>query len=179
MGTTTVGTTVSTVNFNSGLDAHLILLHSHITAATAMSEEGYPASNWEQTDSETLASSNPHHPHNQRAHNHHQNPYLSLESLEITAPLTPSKSLSPPRSSGESPTRPPHSRWRESANTAANPRDTPTSAAPPLNDDPIVEAGFDENVLRALCDLDVSSQICEVSPSHSRIPSVWNPSASG
>lgn len=143
----------------SGRDTNSLDLQTPKTVATAMSEEGYPASTWEHTDSETLASSIPNHSqHNHRAHPQSRDPYLSLESLEITAPLTPSKSLSPPRSSGDSPTRSTQSRWRENAAPAANSRDTPTSAAPGPNDDVIVEAGFDENVLRALCDLDVSTQ---------------------
>lgn len=151
------GLTVATPTL-SGRDTNPYLFQSPHTLASTMSEEGYPAStNWEHTDSDTLAS-NPHHPHSQQrpsAHNHHQNPYLSLESLEITAPLTPSKSFSPPRSSGDSPTRTSNARYRDGGPSGSNSRDTPTSSAPPMNDDPIVEAGFDENVLRALCDLDV------------------------
>lgn len=110
-----------------------------------MSEEGYPASNWDHTDSEHPSSSAHNHAYNDRP------PYVSRESLDVPgAPLSPTKSASPPRSSVESPIKTRDVRWRESANA-------PSSTVVPPSEDGLVDASFDENVLRALCDLDVST----------------------
>ena len=114
-----------------------------------MSEEGYPTSNWEHTDSETLASSNLHHRNNKQ---HHQSYHRSVDSLDIPAhtPLSPTKSPSPGRSSAESPTRNgSSSKWRDSVLAAGG-------KEPPASEDLVVEASFDESILRALCELDVS-----------------------
>ncbi|CAL1715474.1 unnamed protein product [Somion occarium] len=110
-----------------------------------MSEEGYPATSWEHTDSETVPSSNY---KNFRVPHTQGQPYTSDESLAKgsgTAPLTPSKSTSPPRSSVDSPTRTTSQRWRDSS--APNREPTPSEEV-------VVEAGFDETVLRTLCELD-------------------------
>ncbi|TCD69443.1 hypothetical protein EIP91_007569 [Steccherinum ochraceum] len=122
-----------------------------------MSDEGYPTSNWDHTDSDTLASSaNTHHRsnHNNAKHIPSQQPpyHRSVDSLDIPAhntPLSPTKSPSPGgRSSAESPTRNgASSKWRDSTATPGGKDHAPA-------EDSVVEASFDENVLRALCDLD-------------------------
>lgn len=110
--------------------------------AATMSEEGYPASNWEHTDSDHPSST--HHAYNSA-------PYISRDSLDVPGvPLTPTKSASPPRSSVESPTRGNNFRWRDSVPQPAN-----SSSGLPPAEDGILDTSFDENVLRALCNLDV------------------------
>lgn len=141
--TTTAATTATTP---------VIATATTTTTATsftaAMSDEGYPTSNWEHTDSETLASSNLHHRNNNKQQPYHR----SVDSLDIPAhtPLSPTKSPSPGRSSAESPTRNgASSKWRDSVLPSGG-REAPTA------EEAVVEASFDESVLRALCDLDVS-----------------------
>ncbi|KAF9816017.1 hypothetical protein IEO21_04267 [Rhodonia placenta] len=77
----------------------------------------------------------------------------SGESLRLNgaAPQTPTKSSSPPRSSAESQSRPQGLRWRDSTQlpAAAEIQDTAT-----VDSSTLVDSGFDENVLRALCDMD-------------------------
>ncbi|KAI0339450.1 RhoGAP-domain-containing protein [Trametopsis cervina] len=110
--------------------------------AATMSDEGYPSS-WENADSD--------HPASNSGHGYRMPPtqaYYSRESLDV--PLTPSKSVSPPRASAESPTTPAILRWRDSS--------LPTAAVVPngstADTDTLADSSFDENVLRALCDLD-------------------------
>ncbi|THH27126.1 hypothetical protein EUX98_g7071 [Antrodiella citrinella] len=120
------------------------------TSTAAMSEEGYPTSNWDHTDSDTLASSNPQQRRSNKLQPTQQHYHRSVDSLDIPShtPLSPTKSPSPGRSSAESPTRNgASSKWRESA-LPSEPHDAPAV------EDGVVEANFDENVLRALCDLD-------------------------
>ena len=78
-------------------------------------------------------------------------PVESRESLDVNGavPPTPTKSTSPPRSSTESPTRFSNQRWRDSTLPA------PAVEAADVDGATLVEPSFDENVLRALCDLDV------------------------
>ncbi|PSS30985.1 hypothetical protein PHLCEN_2v2473 [Hermanssonia centrifuga] len=111
-----------------------------------MSEEGHPPSAWEHTDNERPSYS-PHHTYS----NTPAQPYLTRDSLDVhpQVPPTPTRSASPPRSSAESPRRQTNLKWRDSTLPAA----TPISVQPP-DDDGILETSFEENVLRALCDLD-------------------------
>ncbi|KAI0690321.1 Rho GTPase activation protein [Cytidiella melzeri] len=108
-----------------------------------MSEEGYTPF-WDNADSD-------HQPSN-HGHGFHRmppsQPYYSRESLDV--PLTPTKSISPPRSSAESPTRTTNPRWRDSA----LPVTAVVSNGSAVDTDAIPDSNFDENVLRALCDLD-------------------------
>ncbi|EPQ56726.1 RhoGAP-domain-containing protein [Gloeophyllum trabeum ATCC 11539] len=81
---------------------------------------------------------------------------LTAEGSSSSIPLPPTKPTSPaPRSSSESHGWSSTTKWRESAQVTLERRDTystlPTEAAPS-----IVEPNFDENILRALCDLDCS-----------------------
>lgn len=108
-----------------------------------MSDEGYPASTWEHTDNETLASTNYQSlrvPHTQ------PQPYHSDDSLAAGPPSDAfaTKSNASPRSSVESPTRMANQRW------SSVPQPEPVQS-----EENIVEAGFDENVLHALLELDV------------------------
>ena len=74
-------------------------------------------------------------------------------------PPTPTKATSsPPRSSTDSPAKPsaPKSRWRESLR-AAERQDAGYGVTGEFGH--IVESGFDENILRALCDMDVCTSL--------------------
>lgn len=117
------------------------------TTVITMSEEGYPVSIWERSDSDQLP------PHNAYPNMPPATQYQSRESLEANSgvPPTPSRTTSPPRISIDSPQRSNNIRRRDSAAPAA----TPVSIHPP-DDDGVLESSFEENVLRALCDLDVS-----------------------
>ncbi|KAJ3529060.1 hypothetical protein NM688_g7906 [Phlebia brevispora] len=108
------------------------------TTVTTMSEEGYPSSGWERSDSD--------HPNMPPA-----TQYQSRDSLDAHTgvPPTPTRTTSPPRLSVDSPHRASNMRRRDSAAPAA----TPISVHPP-EDDGVLETSFEENVLRALCDLD-------------------------
>ncbi|EPT01218.1 hypothetical protein FOMPIDRAFT_1145269 [Fomitopsis schrenkii] len=77
-------------------------------------------------------------------------PVESRESLDVNGavPPTPTKSTTPPRSSTESPTRFSTQRWRDSTLPA------PAAEVADVDGATLVEPSFDENVLRALCDLD-------------------------
>ena len=79
-------------------------------------------------------------------------PVESRESLDVNSavPLTPTKSTSPPRSSTESPTRFCNQRWRDITLPAPG-----AAEVTDVDGATLVEPSFDENVLRALCDLDV------------------------
>ena len=93
---------------------------------------------------------------------------LSPNGSNHISPLTPLTSDStfpanllsspPPRSSSESVTRTPSSKWRESiGQTTLERRDTVTTITTNPETTNVVEPSFDESVLRMLCDLDVSS----------------------
>lgn len=75
-----------------------------------------------------------------------------------TDPASPTNLLpSPPRSSSESASRTPSSKWGESfGQTTLERRDTITTITTNPEITNVVEPNFDENVLRMLCDLDVS-----------------------
>ncbi|EMD38795.1 hypothetical protein CERSUDRAFT_133320 [Gelatoporia subvermispora B] len=114
-----------------------------------MSEEGYPSSAWDNTDgSDVHHSSHSHQPYPRAPQT--QAPPFSSAAGDV--PPTPTKSVSPHRSSAESPTRPSTSKWRES--TLPPPRAEPAEHATVTDTATLVEQSFDENVLRALCDLD-------------------------
>ncbi|KAK7687265.1 hypothetical protein QCA50_009770 [Cerrena zonata] len=113
-----------------------------------MSDEGYPASAWDHTDNETLASTNY---QNLRVPQTQPQPYHSDDSLVAGPPtdvLVLSKSNTSPRSSVESPTRMANQRWSS----------VPPSE-PVQSEENIVEAGFDENVLHALLELDCGTPL--------------------
>jgi Rho GTPase-activating protein RGD1 len=75
-------------------------------------------------------------------------PLDGMQSLSI------SSSGSPQRASFDSAARPSMSRWRDSIQVEAERRGmSPTTMDTPT----LIEPTFDENVLRALCDLDVRS----------------------
>ena len=75
-----------------------------------------------------------------------------------TDPTLPTNLLSsPPRSSSESAGRTSSSKWRDSlSQTTLERRDTITTVTTNPETVNVVEPNFDENVLRMLCDLDVS-----------------------
>lgn len=107
-----------------------------------MAEEGYLSSAWESGDQSDLAG--------------HGRPQLrTFDSTEVSSLGPQQNSSSPqPRSSIESAGRSSTSRWQESPTAVSTERrDTLT----PIHSDmaSLVEPSFDENVLRALCDLDV------------------------
>lgn len=115
----------------------------------AMAEDGYSSSTaWENADNSDL--------HN---HSSYGRPsFQSLESVEEHSSSAPHiMSISPqPRSSTDSSGKSPKSQpWRDNAASLTDRRDTLTtihSGTPSL-----VEPTFDENVLRALCELDVTT----------------------
>ena len=112
------------------------------TTVSTMSDEGYPASAWEHTDNESSTYQNLRVPHSQ------SHPYRSDDSLPagFHSDTQHNRSNNSPRSSVESPTRLANQRW------TAQPAETAHGV-----DGNIVEAGFDENVLHALLELDVRS----------------------
>ena len=77
---------------------------------------------------------------------------------QTTDPMSPTNLLSsPPRSSSDSAGRTLSSKWRESlGQTTLERRDTITTTTTNPETQNVVEPSFDENVLRMLCDLDVS-----------------------
>ncbi|KAI0918052.1 hypothetical protein AcV5_002832 [Taiwanofungus camphoratus] len=116
-----------------------------------MSEERYSPSSWDNGDgSEAHHSAQPHNGYSRQPLT--QGPVVvSRESLDIVPP-TPTKSISPPRSSADSPSRPSGSKWRDSALPAPVTAELPDNVT--LDSATLVEPSFDENVLRALCDMD-------------------------
>ncbi|TFK52005.1 RhoGAP-domain-containing protein [Heliocybe sulcata] len=118
--------------------------------------ENGPGSDYEHQDT-TSPYSPKQYPHAGSASHHHSQSRESLtaEGSSTSIPLPPTKPTSPvPRSSSESHGRSSTSR-RDSAQVALERKETystlPTTEAPS-----VVEPNFDENILRALCDLDCS-----------------------
>lgn len=110
-----------------------------------MAEDGYSSSTWETTDNSDINSSNYNHglPQSRPA---------ALDNIQghTSIPPTPSKSVSPPpRSSSDS-----VSRWHDGSVTLE--RHDTTLSTIPSETVTLLEPTFDENVLRALCELDVS-----------------------
>lgn len=110
-----------------------------------MAEDGYSSSAWETTDNSDVNSTN------QVYGRPHPHPLaLDSTSAHVPIPPTPSKSVSPPpRSSSDS-----ASRWHDDIPVTLERRDTMLSAIP-SDAGSLIEASFDENILRALCELDV------------------------
>jgi len=118
----------------------------------AMADDGYSSTAWESTDnSDPNTNQTPIH-----GLFRPNNPSLIHESA--TAPalsLLPVKSSSPPpRSSSDSLGRSSTSRWRDSVPVTIEHKDA--QSALPADAISLVEPSFDENVLRVLCELDVS-----------------------
>jgi len=115
-----------------------------------MSEERYSPS-WENAEgSDTNHSALPHNAYGRLPGSQAQH-IGSGESFDLNGvPPTPTKSNSPPRSSVESLTRQFGSKWRDSMLPVTS--EMPDNGT--LDSATLVEAGFDESVLRALCDLD-------------------------
>jgi hypothetical protein len=115
-----------------------------------MAEEDYLSSAWESGDQSDLAG--------------HGRPHLrTFESGEVSSSgLQPIPSSPQPRSSMDSAGRSSTSRWQESPPAVTTERrDTLTTIH---SDEPnMVEPSFDENVLRALCDLDVCPSVLIIS----------------
>lgn len=112
-----------------------------------MAEDGYTSSTWETTDgSDTNPLSN--YPSYGRA----QPLPLSVETSQtLSIPPIPPKSVSPPpRTSSDS-----ASQWHDNLPVTLERRDTVVSTIR-SEGGTLVDASFDENVLRALCELDVS-----------------------
>jgi hypothetical protein len=89
-------------------------------------------------------------------HPHNRPPTAPPDSDRQSPPTQPyPNSASPqPRSSVDSSSQPSTSRWRDSG--AVEPRET--SSTIPSDAATLVETAFDENLLRALCDIDVSKR---------------------
>ncbi|KII87261.1 hypothetical protein PLICRDRAFT_55243 [Plicaturopsis crispa FD-325 SS-3] len=114
-----------------------------------MPDDGYSSSPWENTDTSDINSTN-----NSAYERPHPQP-LTLDSPPASSSLPPpSSSASPPRSSTDSTSAPSSSKWRDSPGASIDRRDTVLSSIPQSEMETLVEPGFDENVLRALCDLD-------------------------
>lgn len=119
----------------------------------AMADEGYSSTAWESTDnSEFNTSQTPHFGLFQP-----NSPSLIHESATAPAlsslPVKPSSP--PPRSSSDSLGRTSSSRWRDSVPVTIERKDTLSMI--PSDAVSLVETSFDENVLRVLCELDVST----------------------
>lgn len=142
-----------------------------------MPEEAYASSSWDRDLDPNEASFND---------SNNFPPNLSL--TPPTADYTPPTNLlpSPPRSSSESAGRTP-SKWRESqGQTTLERRDTITTITTNPETLNLVEPNFDENVLRMLCDLDVSGfpragevGDCRNSTQCFRLITVFRPAATG
>ena len=114
-----------------------------------MAEEGYLSSAWESGDQSDLAG--------------HGRPQLrTFDSAEVSSPAPQPMTSSPqPRSSNDSAGRSSTSRWQESPPAVSmERRDTLTIQSDSAS---LVEPSFDENVLRALCDLDVRPDAISIS----------------
>lgn len=118
-----------------------------------MADEGYSSTAWESTDNpDPNASQTPYYGLFQP-----NSPSLIQESATAPAlsslPVKPSSP--PPRSSSDSLGRSSSSRWRDSVPVTIERKDT--LSVIPSDAISLVETNFDENVLRVLCELDVSS----------------------
>lgn len=126
------------------------------STTTQMHDERYSSSSWDYADNSTTDSPTT----SQASHSHHhyfsRHPMSQGPSSDTTHPTPiPTIPVSPDgRSSIElnALASAPQPRWRDSM---SNGRDTASTIA----GDPMVEPSFDENVLRALCDMDVRSII--------------------
>ncbi|KAH7905642.1 Rho GTPase activation protein [Hygrophoropsis aurantiaca] len=110
-----------------------------------MADDGYSSSAWESTDN-----SDPNHPSylfQQTPSALHESSTSPAVSSLIVKPSSP-----PPRSSSESLGRSSTSKWRDSVSVTVERKDTLSTI--PSDVASLVEANFDENVLRALCELD-------------------------
>lgn len=113
-----------------------------------MPDEAYAPSSWEHNVDPNGTSSS-------GSNNLSPNVSHTPPTTDPTSPTNPLSSL--PRSSSESAGRTSSSKWRESlAQTTLERRDTITTATTNPEPPSVVEPSFDENVLRMLCDLDVS-----------------------
>lgn len=152
--------------------------HHYVTSAESLDQQSHQSH-------QSAQSQNPSQSHSQAGHGAGGGPGYAYNG---GAPPTPTKSTSPPRSSAESAQRPGGPRWRDSVQAgptsdlghghgpgtgAALPRvsveesvessgggggdlDSAASAAEMAT---LVEPSFDENILRALCETDVSGLI--------------------
>jgi Rho GTPase-activating protein RGD1 len=122
-------------------------LGKSIITSVVMAEDGYSSSPWETTDNSDINSSST--PAYGRTHPHPA--VLEIVGDDPSMPPIPPKSVSPPpRSSSDS-----ASRWHDNIPVTVEHRDT-TLPSLPSDTASLVETTFDENVLRALCELDVS-----------------------
>jgi hypothetical protein len=111
-------------------------------------EDGYSSSAWETTDNSDINSSS--YPYGRSTQPHP--PVLDISRDDPSMPSIPPKPGSPPpRSSSDS-----ASRWHDNIPVTVEHRDTILSSIP-SDSASLVEITFDENVLRALCELDVST----------------------
>lgn len=124
----------------------------------AMGDDGYSPSVWDSTDHSDP--SNPGH----APYSLTQPGNLSLLHESATTPaftLAPGKPSSPPpRSSSDSLGRSSLSRRRDSIPITVDRKDTLSTI--PSDVASLVEPSFDENVLRALCELDVSDSVLDL-----------------
>lgn len=117
-----------------------------------MPDEAYAASSWEHDvdlNGASSSGSNPFSP----------NISYTPPTTDLTSPTNPLPS--PPRSSSESVGRTLSLKWRDSlGHSTLERRDTITTIITNPDTSNVVEPSFDENVLRMLCDLDVSGLLC-------------------
>ena len=133
-----------------------------------MADEGYAGSAWDYNMNNSPDSPSAANPPMSPGHTR---PSLSLQSstnssysprdspnsaMPHLAHLPLNSAASPPRSSSESAGQPAGGKWRDSLRPLER-RDTITSL--PSDAGSIVEPSFDENVLRALCEMDVSQRL--------------------
>lgn len=134
---------------------------------SATMDDGYTQSPWEYSDPHGQHPQSPLQsplsPSHDRAFSSQLSPRDRDSSpttgVRSAPPPTPSKSASPPpRSSTESFAK--HSKWRDGASSLQRADTMSTAVSDTVAG--IVEPTFDENVLRALCDIDVSPIECKV-----------------
>ena len=122
-----------------------------------MADDGYSSSAWDSTDNAGPTTANHVHTHSRSQGGH----ITSLQEQSPTSPpdihmplLPPKSSSPPPRSSTDSAGRSSTSKWLDSIPVTVEHKDALSTI--PSDAGSLVETSFDENVLRALCDLDVS-----------------------